>query len=77
MRRVSRSVLRRGLATSARATRTDPLPAKGLFAPVLVPVDQKSLAPDVPRLLKRSQALLKDGCHGLVVFGTTGGIDPL
>jgi 4-hydroxy-tetrahydrodipicolinate synthase len=44
---------------------------KGIFAPVLTPVDD-ALLPDIPRMLEHCRALLDNGCHGLVIFGTTG-----
>ncbi len=45
--------------------------AHGVWAPVLTPVDE-SLAPDAGRFVALAKSLLADGCHGIVVFGTTG-----
>ena len=45
-------------------------PLQGVFAPVVTPVDA-GLAPDPERLGALCHALLADGCHGLVLFGTT------
>ena len=45
--------------------------AAGVFAPVLVPVDSQ-LQPDAGRFVARCKQLLDEGCHGLVIFGTTG-----
>jgi 4-hydroxy-tetrahydrodipicolinate synthase len=43
----------------------------GVWCPVLTPVDQ-DLRPDPPRFVAHARWLLEEGCHGLVVFGTTG-----
>jgi 4-hydroxy-tetrahydrodipicolinate synthase len=43
----------------------------GVWCPVLTPVDQY-LRPDAARFVAHAQWLLDEGCHGLVVFGTTG-----
>ena len=43
----------------------------GVWCPVLTPVDQ-DLRPDVARFVTHAHWLLDEGCHGLVVFGTTG-----
>src|SRR5690606_19619864 len=43
----------------------------GVWCPVLTPVDQ-DLNPDAPRFVAHARWLLDEGCHGLVVFGTTG-----
>ena len=43
----------------------------GVWCPVLTPVDQ-DLRPDAPRFVAHARWLLDEGCHGLVVFGTTG-----
>jgi 4-hydroxy-tetrahydrodipicolinate synthase len=43
----------------------------GVWCPVLTPVDQ-DLKPDAPRFVAHARWLLDEGCHGLVVFGTTG-----
>ncbi len=42
----------------------------GVFAPVLTPM-QSDLSPDPERLAAHCRWLLADGCHGLVLFGTT------
>ncbi len=44
--------------------------AKGVFAPVLTPM-RSDLSPDPERLVAYCRRLLDDGCHGLVLFGTT------
>ena len=46
-------------------------PIAGVWCPVLTPVDQ-DLRPDAPRFVAHARWLLDQGCHGLVVFGTTG-----
>jgi 4-hydroxy-tetrahydrodipicolinate synthase len=43
----------------------------GVWCPVLTPVDQ-DLRPDAMRFVAHARWLLDEGCHGLVVFGTTG-----
>ena len=43
----------------------------GIWCPVLTPVDQH-LRPDAMRFVAHARWLLDEGCHGLVVFGTTG-----
>jgi 4-hydroxy-tetrahydrodipicolinate synthase len=43
----------------------------GVWCPVLTPLDH-DLKPDALRLVAHARWLLDDGCHGLVVFGTTG-----
>ena len=45
--------------------------AAGIWCPVLTPVDQ-ALKPDAARFVAHARWLLDEGCHGLVVFGTTG-----
>ncbi len=45
--------------------------AHGVWGPVLTPVDE-NLAPDAGRFIAFAKSLLADGCHGIVVFGTTG-----
>ncbi len=45
--------------------------AHGVWAPVLTPIDE-DLAPDAGRFVPFAKSLLDDGCHGIVVFGTTG-----
>jgi 4-hydroxy-tetrahydrodipicolinate synthase len=46
-------------------------PIAGVWCPVLTPVDQ-DLKPDATRFVLHARWLLDEGCHGLVVFGTTG-----
>jgi 4-hydroxy-tetrahydrodipicolinate synthase len=46
-------------------------PMAGVWCPVLTPVDQ-ALRPDALRFVAHARWLLDEGCHGLVVFGTTG-----
>jgi 4-hydroxy-tetrahydrodipicolinate synthase len=46
-------------------------PIAGVWCPVLTPVDD-DLRPDALRFVAHAQWLLDEGCHGLVVFGTTG-----
>jgi 4-hydroxy-tetrahydrodipicolinate synthase len=43
----------------------------GVWCPALTPVDQ-DLNPDPARFVAHARWLLDEGCHGLVVFGTTG-----
>jgi 4-hydroxy-tetrahydrodipicolinate synthase len=43
----------------------------GVWCPAITPVDDE-LAPDVGRFVAHGRWLLEHGCHGLVVFGTTG-----
>ena len=43
----------------------------GVFAPVLTPF-HGDLSPDSGRYLALCRRLLDEGCHGLVLFGTTG-----
>ena len=45
-------------------------PVRGVWAPILTPLDQ-DLNPDVARLAAFGRYLLDNGCHGLVIFGTT------
>jgi len=47
------------------------LPAFGVWAPALTPLDA-ALSPDAARCTAHVQGLLAGGCHGVVVFGTTG-----
>lgn len=42
----------------------------GVWAPVLTPF-HPDLSIDLPRLVDHCRSLLADGCHGLVIFGTT------
>jgi 4-hydroxy-tetrahydrodipicolinate synthase len=43
----------------------------GVWCPALTPVDA-DLRPDAERLVDHARWLLRAGCHGLVLFGTTG-----
>jgi 4-hydroxy-tetrahydrodipicolinate synthase len=43
----------------------------GVWCPALTPVDA-DLRPDAHRLIAHARWLLRSGCHGLVLFGTTG-----
>lgn len=43
----------------------------GVWSPALTPVDE-DLAPDPQRFEKHTRWLLANGCHRVVVFGTTG-----
>ncbi len=43
----------------------------GVWCPVLTPVDG-DLQPDAERFVAHARWLLDEGCHGLVIFGTTG-----
>lgn len=43
---------------------------RGVWSPILTPVDA-DLMPDIQRLAEFGRYLLDNGCHGLVVFGTT------
>ncbi len=43
----------------------------GVWCPVLTPLDTE-LKPDAARFVAHARWLLGAGCHGLVVFGTTG-----
>jgi len=52
------------------SSRLDALPAQGVWAPPVTPVNA-DLSIDVPRWLKHMQWLLDSGCHGLALFGTT------
>ncbi len=47
------------------------LPCHGVWAPALTPLDAE-LAPDAERFVGHLRWLLDTGCHGVVVFGTTG-----
>ena len=44
---------------------------KGVFCPALTPFDDR-LNPDIPLFIAHCHRLLKEGCHGLAMFGTTG-----
>lgn len=43
----------------------------GVWCPTLMPLDQE-LAPDVGKYVDHCRWTLEEGCHGLVMFGTTG-----
>jgi 4-hydroxy-tetrahydrodipicolinate synthase len=47
-----------------------PVPARGIFAAVVTPVDNKGVI-SVERYTRHARWLLRHGCHGLGVFGTT------
>jgi 4-hydroxy-tetrahydrodipicolinate synthase len=55
----------------AAADRERPDRIAGIWCPVLTPVDQ-DLKPDPARFVAHARWLLNAGCHGLVMFGTTG-----
>ncbi len=44
---------------------------RGVWCPALTPVDA-DLRPEAERLVAHAGWLLRSGCHGLVLFGTTG-----
>lgn len=44
---------------------------KGVWCPALMPLDTR-LNPDVGRFIDHCRWVLDEGCHGLVMFGTTG-----
>jgi 4-hydroxy-tetrahydrodipicolinate synthase len=46
-------------------------PLNGIWCPALTPVDEL-MQPDVVRLVEHCRFVLDEGCHGLVIFGTTG-----
>lgn len=43
----------------------------GVWCPTLMPVDDE-LRPDVAKLVRHVRWLFEEGCHGIVLFGTTG-----
>jgi len=49
---------------------TEPIVDQGVFAPVLTPF-KADLAPDAARFVAFCRRLMKEGCNGLVLFGTT------
>jgi 4-hydroxy-tetrahydrodipicolinate synthase len=55
----------------AERTQTTREKLSGVWAPVLTPVDA-DLNPQPDRFVAHARWLLDNGCHGLVVFGTTG-----
>jgi 4-hydroxy-tetrahydrodipicolinate synthase len=55
----------------AERSEAQPETIGGVWCPAITPVDDK-LAPDVGRFVAHGRWLLEHGCHGLVVFGTTG-----
>jgi 4-hydroxy-tetrahydrodipicolinate synthase len=55
----------------AQRTRTTGDKLSGIWSPVLTPVDA-DLNPHPGRFVAHARWLLDNGCHGLVVFGTTG-----
>ncbi|MEE2694238.1 MAG: dihydrodipicolinate synthase family protein [Pseudomonadota bacterium] len=44
---------------------------RGVYCPVLTPFDEQ-LRPDASRFTEHCKSLLRQGCQGLAVFGTTG-----
>jgi len=44
---------------------------RGVFCPTLTPFDEQ-LKPDIQLFVDHCHRLLKEGCHGLAMFGTTG-----
>ena len=48
----------------------DSLPARGVWSPVLIPM-QPDLSIDSERFVDHARWLLAQGCHGLALFGTT------
>jgi 4-hydroxy-tetrahydrodipicolinate synthase len=61
------------MATAMQVERTEAKIGKlsGIWAPVMTPLDTE-LNPDAGRFVAHARWLLDNGCHGLVVFGTTG-----
>lgn len=55
----------------AERTQTKSEKLSGIWSPVLTPVGA-DLQPDADRFVAHARRLLDNGCHGLVVFGTTG-----
>ena len=55
----------------AEQTSTAAHELSGVWCPALTPVDA-DLRPDAKRLVAHAGWLLRSGCHGLVLFGTTG-----
>ena len=43
----------------------------GVWCPALMPLDER-LDPDVGKFIEHCRWVLEEGCHGLVMFGTTG-----
>ncbi len=60
-----------GGTAATRRDRVQSLPAFGVWAPAVTPLDQ-DLSPDPDRFVALLRWLLEVGCHGVVVFGTTG-----
>lgn len=58
-------------AAEKRRERVPEFPCHGVWAPALTPVDAQ-LAPDARRFIEHVRWLLDTGCHGVVLFGTTG-----
>ena len=44
---------------------------KGIYA-ASVSIFNKDLSLDVDSTIKHAEKLIKDGCHGVVIFGSTG-----
>jgi 4-hydroxy-tetrahydrodipicolinate synthase len=55
----------------AEQTKTAAGELSGVWCPALTPVDA-DLRPDAERLIAHASWLLRSGCHGVVLFGTTG-----
>ncbi len=53
------------------ASPTSPEPIRGVWCPALTPVDDE-LRPDPVRFVAHASWVMAEGCHGIVVFGTTG-----
>jgi 4-hydroxy-tetrahydrodipicolinate synthase len=55
----------------AEQTKTAAGALSGVWCPALTPIDA-NLRPDAERLIAHVSWLLRSGCHGVVLFGTTG-----
>ena len=64
------AVLSNRVGETAAAHASQPARAAGVWSPVLVPVGD-DYAIDTPRFLAHASWLLREGCHGLALFGTT------
>ena len=58
------------IAPASTPRTLDPLPAHGVWSPVLVPL-RPDLGIDSERFIAHARWLLAQGCHGLAMFGTT------
>ena len=45
---------------------------KGIYAASMTIISKKDLSVDVDSTIKHSEKLIQDGCHGCVMFGSTG-----